>query len=35
MKIFRWISAISMVLSAALGSYRLYRNWQLSREQQA
>ena len=33
MKIFRWISAISMVASAALGGYRLYRNWQMSKEQ--
>ena len=34
MKVFRWFTAISMVASAALGAYRLYRNWQMTREEE-
>ena len=33
MKFFRWFTTISMIVSAAISGYRLYKNWQMSREQ--
>lgn len=35
MKVVRWLTTASMILSAGFGAYRVYKNWQLTRESNA
>jgi hypothetical protein len=35
MKIFRWISTVSLMLSVGVGAWRLYRVWQDSHDSES
>jgi hypothetical protein len=34
MKIVKWFSTVSLIISVSVGAYRLYRMWQESQEEE-